>query len=171
MKKDNKMKLFLFLASVVLLSQFRLIEHPWNFTPILAFGILAGYYLKNILYGYLLIVASMFLGDVVIGFHYLMLFTYLGLIFSVVIGKYISKIGYIQIFFSSIASSVLFFIISNFGFWLLSGDYLINLNGLMSCYIAGIPFFRSTLISTTIYAFIFKLALDQLKFYSPLIKY
>ena len=59
---ENKTKVYIFLVSIFVLSQFRLIDHPWNFTPVLAFGILAGYYLKNVLYGYGLVIASMILG-------------------------------------------------------------------------------------------------------------
>ena len=78
---DKKAKIIIFLVSVFILSQFRLIDHPWNFTPIIAFGILSGYYLKNVAYGYSLIIISMFLGDLVIGFHNLIFFTYFGLLF------------------------------------------------------------------------------------------
>ena len=56
---DKKVKFFIFLVSILILSQFRLIDHPWNFTPIIACGILLGYYLKNILYGYSFIILSM----------------------------------------------------------------------------------------------------------------
>ena len=80
---DKKNKIIIFLISVLVLTQFRLIDHPWNFTPVIAFGILAGYYLKNVFYGYSLIILSMILGDLIIGFHNLILFTYLGLLFSV----------------------------------------------------------------------------------------
>ena len=146
-----------------------ILDHIWNFTPVLAFGILAGYYLKNILYGAVLIVLSMLLGDLILGFHYLILFTYIGLIFSVFVGKYFSKLEFKQKLLSSILASVIFFVISNFGVWLLSGMYENNFNGFLECYVAAIPFFRNTLISTAIYLFVFKWALDQLKFYSPLI--
>ena len=53
---SQKNKIIIFLISVFILSQFRLIDHPWNFTPVIAFGILTGYYLKNVFYGYSLII-------------------------------------------------------------------------------------------------------------------
>ena len=150
-QKDKKAKFFIFLVSIFILSQFRLIEHPWNFTPVLAFGILAGYYLRSIAYGYGLIIASMILGDLIIG-------------------KYLKQLKLFQLVFSGIASSVIFFIISNFGVWLLSGFYSLNFQGLLECYVAGIPFFRSTLISTLIFVFVIKWIFDKLKFYPPLAK-
>ena len=166
---ENKTKVYIFLVSIFVLSQFRLIDHPWNFTPVLAFGILAGYYLKNVLYGYGLVIASMILGDFIIGFHYLIFFTYFGLLFSVIIGNYINQLKLTQILLSSISSAILFFIVSNFGVWLLSGFYPANMQGLIECYIAGIPFFRSTLLSTLIFVFILKWSYDQLKIYPSII--
>ena len=167
---NRKMKIFMFLGSILILSQFRLIDHPWNFTPILAFGILSGYYLRHVMYGYALIIMSMILGDLILGFHNLMLFTYFGLLFSVIVGKYCKQLGVAQIFLSGITSSVVFFIVSNFGVWLLGGFYLKTFQGLIDCYVAAIPFFRSTLISTVIFVFILKWGFNQLNLYSPLIK-
>ena len=168
--ENERVKFFAFIVSIFILSQFRLIDHPWNFTPVIAFGILSGYYLKNIMYGYSLIVISMILGDLIIGFHYLIFFTYIGLLFSVIIGKYLKQLKPTQLFLSSISSSIIFFVISNFGVWFLSNFYTKNLQGLIDCYIAAIPFFRNTLISTIIFVFILKWLFDQLKLYSPLIR-
>jgi len=165
---DKKKNITIFLISILILSQFRLIDHPWNFTPVIAFGILSGYYLKNIFYAYSLIIISMVLGDLIIGFHYLIFFTYMGLLFSVIIGKYIKQLRLAQIFLSSITSAIVFFIISNLGVWLLSGFYEINFQGLLDCYTAAIPFFRNTLISTIVYVFVLKWIFDQLKFYPNL---
>ena len=88
---NRKAKIFMFFASILILSQFRLIDHPWNFTPILAFGILSGYYLRHVMYGYALIIMSMILGDLILGFHNLMLFTYFGLLFSVIVGNILNN--------------------------------------------------------------------------------
>ena len=167
---DKKNKIIIFLAGILILSQFRLIDHPWNFTPIIAFGILSGYYLKNVVYGYSLIIISMFIGDLIIGFHNLIFFTYFGLLFSVIIGKYIKQLKFVSILSSSIGSALLFFAISNFGVWLLSGIYTIDVQGLINCYVAAIPFFRSTLISTIIFVFVLKWIFDLLKFYPTFIQ-
>ena len=111
--KNERVKFFAFIISIFILSQFRLIDHPWNFTPVIAFGILSGYYLKNIMYGYSLIIISMILGDFIIGFHYLIFFTYIGLLFSVMIGKYLKQLKSTQLFLSSISSSITFFLLSS----------------------------------------------------------
>ena len=53
---------------------------------------------------------------------------------------------------SSLAGSVLFFIVTNFGVWTFSAvTYPHTLAGLASCYVAAIPFFRNTVIGDLVY--------------------
>jgi len=61
------------------------------------------------------------------------------------------KINILNVFFLALCSSLLFFIITNFGFWLTSGIYSNNLYGLIECYIAGIPFYKGTLLGVLFY--------------------
>jgi hypothetical protein len=49
----------------------------------------------------------------------------------------------------------IFFLVSNFGVWVGSNMYPITINGLFSCYIAAIPFFKNTLAGTLFYTGIF----------------
>lgn len=48
-------------------------------------------------------------------------------------------------------SVCIFFIISNFGVWVL-GSYEYSFKGLLECYVAAIPFFGNTIISTLIFS-------------------
>lgn len=49
---------------------------------------------------------------------------------------------------SALIASLSFFLISNFAVWLVWRDlYPKTFNGLMACYVAGLPFFRSALAS------------------------
>ena len=50
------------------------------------------------------------------------------------------------------ASSVLFFVVTNFGMWLSSGIYPRNLAGLQACYVAAIPFLQNTVAGDLFYA-------------------
>jgi hypothetical protein len=47
----------------------------------------------------------------------------------------------------SLLSSVLFFVISNFGVWLSGLLYPITQEGLITCYLAAIPFYKNSLLS------------------------
>ena len=68
---------------------------------------------------------------------------------------------------AGLLGAVLFFLVSNFGSWQanLSGTYSRDFNGLMACYVAGLPFLRGQIISTWVFSLILfsPLALRQLE--------
>jgi hypothetical protein len=45
----------------------------------------------------------------------------------------------------TIAGSILFFLVTNFGCWLMFHTYPKTWHGLLDCYLAGVPYFRGTL--------------------------
>ena len=61
----------------------------------------------------------------------------------------------------SFISSLIFFIISNFGVWTTGTFYEPNLKGLIYCYIMAIPFFTNTLLSTILFACLFEILLKS----------
>ena len=162
MNKINKniKNYFLPICLILVLSFSRLIEHPWNFTPILAVGIFSGFYFKNFILSLFIVVLSMFIGDLFLGFHSTMVFTYISLALAVVIGLFIKHFKFTEILFSGLASSVCFFIITNFGAWLTLEMYEKNFTGLLQSYVLAIPFFHNTLISTFLYLIVLKLIFD-----------
>ena len=147
---------------IVILSFSRLIPHPWNFTPILAAGIFLGFYFKNFFISFFIIIFSMFLADIFIGFHKTMFFTYISLSLAVLLGLYIKKFKFVEIIFSGLISSICFFIITNFGAWMVLEMYEKNLSGLINSYILAIPFFHNTLISTLLYLLLLKIIFDSI---------
>ena len=144
------------IALILILASSRFIPHPHNFTPILAVGIFAGFYFKQFFLSSFVVILSMFLGDLYFGFHNTMFFTYIALVTSVGLGLFMKKFKFAEILFAGLASSVCFFIITNFGVWLVSGIYENNLLGLFQSYVMAIPFFHNTLISTLLYLGILK---------------
>ena len=52
----------------------------------------------------------------------------------------------------SLAGSVLFFVVTNFGAWLSDPAYPKTAAGLAAAYVAGIPFFQWTVLGTLAYA-------------------
>jgi lipopolysaccharide export LptBFGC system permease protein LptF len=54
-----------------------------------------------------------------------------------------------------VAGTFSFFIITNFAVWAMGGLYPMTLEGLMACYIAGIPFYGNTLLSTALFSAVF----------------
>ena len=153
----NLKNYFLPICLIIVLSFSRLIPHPWNFTPVLAMGIFSGFYFKNFILSSFIVVFSMFVGDLFLGFHSTMFFTYTSLIIAVVLGLLIKKFKFTEILFYGVASSVCFFLVTNFGAWLTLEMYEKNLTGLIKSYVLAIPFFHNTLISTLFYLIILKL--------------
>ena len=150
---------------ILILSLSRLIPHPSNFTPMLAVGVFSGFYFRNFLLGVLIVIFSMFLGDLYLGFHGTMFFTYISLAIAVILGLLIKRLKFTEILFSGLASSVCFFIITNFGAWLTLEMYEKNFAGLLQSYVLAIPFFHNTLISTFLYLivlkFLFEIAIQK----------
>ena len=146
---------------ILILSFSRLIPHPWNLTPVLATGIFAGFYFTQFYWSLFIVILSMFIGDLFLGFHSLMFFIYVALAIAVFIGLRIKHFKFTEILYSGLASSVCFFIITNFGAWLTHGEmYAKSFSGLMQSYVMAIPFFQNTLISTFLYLLLFKLLFD-----------
>ena len=151
---------FLPVCVILILSFSRIIPHPSNFTPILAVGIFSGFYFRQFFLSLLIVILSMFLGDLYLGFHDTMFFTYISLAVAVGLGLLIKNFKFLEILFAGIASSVCFFAITNFGAFLTLEMYEKSFSGLLQSYVMAIPFFHNTLISTFLYLFLLKLLFD-----------
>ena len=155
---------YLSIGLIILLAASRLIPHPPNFTPIIAMGIMSGYFFRNHSVSFVVILVSMLLVDVFIGFYQHMFFIYFSLFLITFFSfKVTKKINVKSLFIIGLGSSVLFYLISNFGVWLMGSIYSKNISGLIECYIAAIPFFRNTLLSTIIYSYICFFSMNAVK--------
>ncbi len=146
---------FLPLTLILILVISRLIPHPPNFTPIITIAIMSGYLFKDNYFSIFILVVSMLIGDFFIGFYDNMLFVYLPLILiTVIFSKIKMKINYRNLFLYGFIGSLIFFVISNFGVWLIGDLYTKNIGGLIECYFMAIPFFKNTIISTLLFSYI-----------------
>ena len=69
---------------------------------------------------------------------------------------FLKKISFKNILITSLSSSLLFFVITNFGVWISGTMYTMDLNGLITCYLMAIPFYKGTLLGFICYsAFLF----------------
>jgi hypothetical protein len=133
----------------------RLIPHPPNFTPIISASIISGYLFKKINISLFIVLSSMILSDLFIGFHKTIFFTYLSLFTIIIIFSKINNIiNKKNLFLFGLAGSLIFFLISNFGVWLIGDIYEKNLTGLLSCYILAIPFLKNSILSTIIFLYL-----------------
>ena len=154
------MKTMLIIILITLGICSRLVPHLSQFTAILAVAFFAGLYLK----GWKAIaipLAVMVISDVIIGFHDTMFYTWGSMITISAIGLGLQKQkSFAIVLGGSIASALVFFVITNFGAYL--SLYPHTMAGLRECYILAIPFFRSTLISTVAYSLVLYAAFEWL---------
>ena len=157
----NILKKEIFPISLILILAFaRLIPHPPNFTPIIAVAIVSGYFFKNLNLSILTLLIAMLISDLFIGFYENMIFVYVSLIIiTFTFYKISNKINFKNLFIYGFAGSFVFFMVSNFGVWVLGSPGLDNLPyekslaGLIECYIFAIPFFGNSFLSTLIFAY------------------
>jgi hypothetical protein len=132
----------------------RFIPHTANFTPVAAIALFAGAYL-NKKYALIVPLLLMAVSDIFIGMHNVFLFTWGAFVLTALLGKEIKKHKSVSsIAGTSLVSSVLFYLITNFGVWFM-GWYPQNLGGLLNCYIMGLPFLRDFTLSTLVYSAVF----------------
>jgi hypothetical protein len=62
------------------------------------------------------------------------------------------KITWARVAIASIAGSVGFFLISNFGVWVAGRLYPVTTSGLAACYVAALPFFRNSILGDLAYS-------------------
>lgn len=136
---------------VVLAVAVRFTPHPWHFTPEAASLLFFGAYAsrRRLWFPVALFAAS----DVILNkfvYHYPLsweiLVTWTWYAAIVVLGIGISKhLKPLWIVSSALASSVSFFLLSNFAVWVAYEMYPKTWSGLVACYVAAVPFFRGTL--------------------------
>lgn len=130
----------------------RLVPHLPNFTPIAAIGLFAASYFADRKMALLISFCAMLLSDVFIGFHSSMIWVYGAFLVIILGGSYLkNSISLVNVFVASLLSSIVFFLVTNFGVWIGSGMYSIDFKGFIACYVMAIPFFGNTLMGDLFY--------------------
>lgn len=131
----------------------RFLPHPPNVTPLAALALTGALYLDR-RYAFILPLAAMLLSDLFLGMHRIMPFVYVSFAASSAIGLWLRGRRSIPVIAgASLGGSVLFFLVTNFGVWLVGdgGVYSKNWAGLVECYVAAVPFFRNTVMGDLVY--------------------
>ena len=142
--KYFKISIGIFLA----LAASRFIPHPPNFTSLIALSfyvpaILGVKYLPALIF-------SFFITDMFIGLHNLTFFTWGSVVLIGLSAKFFVSSSLLRIS-GALFGAILFFVLTNFGVWLL-GIYEHTIDGLLLCYTLAIPFFTHSIISTFIFS-------------------
>lgn len=149
-KIENETILAFSLIVVAIL--FRLMPHPANFAPVAAVSLFAGAKL-NKKYAIWIPLLIMIVSDIFLGLHSTIAFTWGSFALIGLLGLWLKgreNIGNILV--GALTGSLLFYFVTNFGVWAATPLYAKTLNGLVSCYVMAIPFFRNTLMSDLFFA-------------------
>jgi hypothetical protein len=149
----NTTRLTAIIAAIFAAAALRLVPHPPNFSPIDAMALFSGAYLGRRGLAFAAPFGALFLSDAILGFYPGMAFVYGSVAAIVLIGWLVaSNKSLLRIAGGAVVSSVLFFVVSNFGTWLDSGMYPHTAFGLAGCYTAAVPFFQNTFAGDLFYS-------------------
>ena len=140
-------------ASIIgVLAIFRLLPHWPNVSPVAAMALFGGAYFADKRVAFIVPFLALFLSDLFLGLHNTMIFVYAGFSLTVAIGFALkNRVTMTNTLFEAVAASIVFFLLTNFGSWLMSGLYAKSASGLMQAYVAGVPFFQNSLLGNLAY--------------------
>jgi len=167
--KQNRTTLLIAIVMIVLAAVSRVVfyQQEFYFSPVIAMALFSGAVIKDKKLAFIMPILSMFLADVLFqvsgiapgfwGWGQLTGYVILALI--TVVGFYLKKINVINVAGFSIASSLIFFFLSNSSYFLLENNiyntYAKSFTGYMDCLAAGIPFLKTGLVADLVYSAIF----------------
>ena len=150
----------------------RLMPHSPNFAPITALALIGGLYIPRKL-AYIVPVAAMLVSDLFIGFYHplIMISVYGCLLFATYLGtKAKQHKNFGTIVGITLASSILFYLVTNTMVWAFGALYPRTLSGLMESYYLALPFFRNSLLSDFFYTGVLVGGIEAIRFYSSKLK-
>lgn len=159
------------MGAVLLAALTRLMPHPPNFAPITAMALFGAATLADRRLGILTPLLALFVSDMCIevanrmglvtswGIYSGMWFMYGCTFLITLIGLLLrARRNVPAIAGATLAGSVIFFVVTNFGVWAFGGldlngnPYPHTLEGFLACYTAAIPFFKYTLLGDAVYS-------------------
>ncbi len=130
----------------------RLIPHLPNMTPMNGTALFGGSKL-NRPWNYFLPIGIMLATDYFLGFHKTIIYVYVSFLISVFLGERFlaNNQSAFKLSVIAISSSIIFFIITNFGVWQAGGLYPHTLAGLIDSYIMGLPFLGNMAVGDVVF--------------------
>ncbi|MEZ4909551.1 MAG: DUF6580 family putative transport protein [Saprospiraceae bacterium] len=167
---SSKSSIILAFSLMAIAAFSRLIPHMPNFTAVEGLTLFGAAFLGSKRITAFYVLAMLWITDFVINntiaraffteqegmvwFSDYMIFNAVSVVAIVFVGsKFLAKITPLRIGAAGISSTLIFFIVTNFGAWISNhgGLYSKDLNGLMQAFVAGLPFLRTSIISTLVF--------------------
>jgi len=149
---------------VFALAAFRLLPHLPNVSPVAAMALFGGAYFADKRLALIVPFVALLFTDFILGLHNTMIFVYAGFALTVATGCWLqSRVTAVNVLAAALFSSLVFFVLTNFGAWLFTGLYAPTLEGLMQAYVAAIPFFQNSLLGNLVFTAVIFGAYELLK--------
>ena len=120
----------------------------WNFTPVAAVGLFAGYYFRSRAVALFVPLAVMVLSNLVIGSYLsrgMEVAVYAAMLLPVIVSSLLrQKLSVLRVGCCALVSSVLFFLITNLSHWWFMRQH--TAAELLESYVAALPFLRATIL-------------------------
>jgi len=157
MRLQAPSNVFVVITLIGLAALSRLLPHPPNFTAVGAMALFGAAYLSPRWLGFAVPFAALWMSDLIINnvvyatyFDQFVWFynpsNYIGFGLVMVAGTLLlRRIRLSNLVLASFSASLIFFVVSNFAVWLSNPLYPKTGEGLVACYMAGVPFFWNTL--------------------------
>jgi hypothetical protein len=165
MQKQNSTSIIIAILLVVAAAISRVLLYPhYNFSPMVGMAIFAGATFSDKRLAFALPLASMLLSDIIFetmsagtGFWGMGQLVGYGIFALITLLAFtLKKVSVPKVIGYSLGSSVIFYILSNLSFFVLDNPvyhtYTQNFSGFINCYIAGIPFFRTSIVADLVYS-------------------
>ncbi|MBY0386320.1 hypothetical protein K2X05_14275, partial [bacterium] len=143
--------LFLSLVGCIVIS--RWVPHPINFTALISVALFSGSFWRASSVRFAIPLVAMFVSDFIIGFYPGIEINYLAIACCVLVAPSLNSKP-LTIATRSFSASLIFFVISNLGVWLSAGLYPLTLQGLQTCFIMALPFYKGILLGALFYSFV-----------------
>ncbi|MDQ7818038.1 MAG: DUF6580 family putative transport protein [Melioribacteraceae bacterium] len=154
------------LLLIILVTLSRLVPHMLNFSPLGAISLFGAAYFKQRWQAFLVPVIAAWVSDLFINnilyshlyptftlFYEGFFWQYGSYVFITLGGLFIlKKINVSRLVTASLFSSSIFYIVTNFGFWISSPFYTKDFHGLITCFVAAIPFIKGTILGDAIFS-------------------
>jgi hypothetical protein len=154
---QNKSNILIGAALVVLAAVLKITTFPHSVNPIIAISLFSGAIISNKKMAFVLPLFAMLISDVLLevlniapGFYGMgQIGNYASLLFVTLLGFQMKKINTVSVVGFSIASSLIFFFLSNTNSYFFENynTYGTGFQGWANCMIAGIPFVKNSLVT------------------------
>jgi hypothetical protein len=165
MNNKIELKFGALIALIIVVALARLIPNMPNFSPMAAIALFCAAHFNKLWKAILVTLFATFVSDVILnntiyssmnnGFTFFydgFILQYIAYAVIALMGStFFININKTKVIGGSLATTLVFFIISNFGAWISLPFYSKDIAGLMSSYAAGLPFLKNTLLSDLFY--------------------